>query len=177
MVLQKTFNGLSSTLKNLIESGEEDGTLLLLEIEDIHEMVQREWIPLVRGIVAQINDTSAEGTQMAGRVNTLQNNLLSFVTLAEKGAAVTGSIENISTSSSKSASNTKKIMLTVMVLSIIGVLIVGFFTKKGIIRPINDVTERIRDIAEGEGDLTKRLDASTKDELGELSDWFNTFVE
>jgi methyl-accepting chemotaxis protein len=31
-------------------------------------------------------------------------------------------------------------------------------------------------VAEGEGDLTRRVDLKTKDELGELAHWFNTFV-
>ena len=37
--------------------------------------------------------------------------------------------------------------------------------------------ERMRDVAEGEGDLTKRIEITTADEIGELSRWFNTFME
>ena len=39
------------------------------------------------------------------------------------------------------------------------------------------VVDMVKDIAQGEGDLTKRLDVNTKDELGELSSWLNTFIE
>ena len=35
----------------------------------------------------------------------------------------------------------------------------------------------IQDIAQGEGDLTKRLQVDTKDEIAELADWFNQFIE
>jgi HAMP domain. len=34
-----------------------------------------------------------------------------------------------------------------------------------------------KDIAQGEGDLTKRIIVAGKDELGELSTWFNMFLE
>jgi len=34
----------------------------------------------------------------------------------------------------------------------------------------------IRDIAEGEGDLTKRLEIGSSDEVGDLATWFNSFV-
>ncbi len=44
-------------------------------------------------------------------------------------------------------------------------------------RPINQTVLMIKDIAQGEGDLTKRLTVSSKDEIGELSTWFNLFVE
>ena len=43
-------------------------------------------------------------------------------------------------------------------------------------RPVADLIARIRDIAEGEGDLTKRVPVKSSDELGRLATWFNTFV-
>ncbi len=42
--------------------------------------------------------------------------------------------------------------------------------------PLNRLVERFRDIAEGEGDLTMRVDESRGDEIGELGKWFNMFV-
>jgi methyl-accepting chemotaxis protein len=35
----------------------------------------------------------------------------------------------------------------------------------------------LQDLAQGEGDLTKRLTADTKDEVGELAHWFNSFMD
>jgi methyl-accepting chemotaxis protein len=45
-----------------------------------------------------------------------------------------------------------------------------------VIRPVNEVVERVRDIAAGEGDLTQTLNERSNDELGELAHWFNAFV-
>jgi methyl-accepting chemotaxis protein len=45
-----------------------------------------------------------------------------------------------------------------------------------IINPLKIVVEGLKDIAEGDGDLTKQLPVSSRDELGELSQWFNTFL-
>ncbi len=44
-------------------------------------------------------------------------------------------------------------------------------------RPLEKVVDRLRDIAQGKGDLTRRLKVDTKDEIGELAAWFNTFVD
>ena len=44
-------------------------------------------------------------------------------------------------------------------------------------RPLLDLADRMRDIAEGEGDLTKRLSLDRRDELGEVSRWFDRFVD
>ncbi|MDH5510354.1 MAG: methyl-accepting chemotaxis protein [Nitrospinota bacterium] len=56
--------------------------------------------------------------------------------------------------------------------------LLGTFTifARGLLSNINGVIAMIRDIAEGEGDLTRRLDTKSKDEIGELAFWFNRFV-
>ncbi len=42
--------------------------------------------------------------------------------------------------------------------------------------PLNNLVARLRDIAEGDGDLTMRVDESRNDEIGELGRMFNRFV-
>jgi methyl-accepting chemotaxis protein len=41
----------------------------------------------------------------------------------------------------------------------------------------NKVVAGLKDIAEGEGDLTMRLDLKNRDEMGDLANWFNIFIE
>ncbi|WP_019613964.1 methyl-accepting chemotaxis protein [Psychromonas ossibalaenae] len=43
-------------------------------------------------------------------------------------------------------------------------------------KPLHDLQAAMRDIAEGNGDLTKRLDIKSNDEIGRLAEHFNTFV-
>lgn len=61
-------------------------------------------------------------------------------------------------------------------LFMVGLVVVGIVLGKVIVKPLNMMKERLKDIAEGEGDLTKKLDESAQDEVGELAHWFNTFV-
>ncbi|WP_207883104.1 methyl-accepting chemotaxis protein [Pseudomonas sp. 30_B] len=60
-------------------------------------------------------------------------------------------------------------------------VLIGLFamwlTARGVTRPILGVAAMLRNIASGEGDLTRRLDYSGKDELGELAGWFNRFLD
>jgi methyl-accepting chemotaxis protein len=46
-----------------------------------------------------------------------------------------------------------------------------------VIRPIGHVVAGLKDVAQGEGDLTKRMPDNRKDEIGELAHWFNVFAE
>jgi methyl-accepting chemotaxis protein len=53
----------------------------------------------------------------------------------------------------------------------------AWWTVRNLMRPINATIATLRDIAEGEGDLTRRLDEARPDELGELAKWFNAFAD
>ncbi len=59
-------------------------------------------------------------------------------------------------------------------LFMIGVL--NALVSRMVVRPLRSVTLALKDIAEGEGDLTQRLEVSGRDEIAELATWFNTFV-
>ncbi len=63
----------------------------------------------------------------------------------------------------------------VIVMLVVGFLI--FVVSLQIIKPINDAVAGLKDISEGDGDLTKRLIVSSKDEVGILSTAFNTFID
>ncbi|MCP4719045.1 MAG: HAMP domain-containing protein, partial [Desulfobacteraceae bacterium] len=67
------------------------------------------------------------------------------------------------------------IFVGIIVLALVGILIFVFSLR--IIKPINEAVEGLKDISEGDGDLTKRLTVSSKDEVGILSKSFNTFIE
>ncbi|MBI9092672.1 MAG: methyl-accepting chemotaxis protein [Desulfobacterium sp.] len=43
--------------------------------------------------------------------------------------------------------------------------------------PVNQAVAALKDIAQGEGDLTKRIEINSTDEIGELAGWFNTFLD
>ncbi len=71
----------------------------------------------------------------------------------------------------------------IVVMLIVGGVLAGIFGLGGlflagsIAKPVVYATEMIKDIAEGEGDLTKKLEILSKDELGDLARWFNAFVD
>jgi methyl-accepting chemotaxis protein len=46
-----------------------------------------------------------------------------------------------------------------------------------IVNPINSAVAGLKEIAQGDGDLTMRLQVGSTDEIGELAKWFNIFIE
>ncbi len=65
------------------------------------------------------------------------------------------------------------ISLIVAALAIIGMCIVIARVTSSLQR----LVAMLKDIAQGEGDLTKRLDEGSKDEFGEAAHWFNLFLD
>ncbi len=76
--------------------------------------------------------------------------------------------------SSRKTSSIIVVACTFIILLCFGINIVVI---NSIVLSIKQVVKNLEDIAQGEGDLTKRLEIKTKDEIGTLSRWFNTFVE
>ncbi|MCB1323460.1 MAG: methyl-accepting chemotaxis protein [Leptospiraceae bacterium] len=62
-------------------------------------------------------------------------------------------------------------------LSLALAVLVGLLSARRIAGAIRRVSGRLQDVAAGEGDLTIRLEASDRDELGELAANFNIFAE
>jgi methyl-accepting chemotaxis protein len=81
----------------------------------------------------------------------------------------------------KKSKDTVSSMIKVAIILFIAVLLVlvgvSVIMVKAIIKPINDTVAGLKDISEGEGDLTTRLAVTTKDEVGLLAESFNKFIE
>jgi methyl-accepting chemotaxis protein len=63
------------------------------------------------------------------------------------------------------------------VVMLAAVSVITFFIARGVVKPITAVTLTLKDISEGEGDLTKRITTNSKDEVGDLSRYFNETLE
>lgn len=50
------------------------------------------------------------------------------------------------------------------------------FAARAVVHPLKRTSAKLQEIAVGGGDLTERLEASSRDEIGELSNSFNSFV-
>ncbi|WP_122466599.1 HAMP domain-containing protein, partial [Pseudomonas viridiflava] len=62
-----------------------------------------------------------------------------------------------------------------LVIAGIGLLVI-WLVAHGIARPLKQMVAMLNDIAQGEGDLTRRLSRHRADELGAIASGFNTFL-
>jgi methyl-accepting chemotaxis protein len=74
------------------------------------------------------------------------------------------------------AANARNAALFISVITLIAGLVMAVLVARSISRPIVETANAMREISQGDGDLTMRLDDSGNHELSELSRQFNAFV-
>ncbi len=70
-----------------------------------------------------------------------------------------------------------KQLITMLMIDFIVLLLLLFVINKVIKNPLKNFTNMVRNLAEGDGDLTKTLNITSNDELGIIAQYFNTFIE
>jgi methyl-accepting chemotaxis protein len=83
--------------------------------------------------------------------------------------------EAVNVDAARSSADTLLTVVTLLGLAVATGAIVISLTL--IARPLKQVADRLLDISQGEGDLNVSLNASSKDEIGDIACGFNQFVE
>ena len=66
---------------------------------------------------------------------------------------------------------------TILGLSFVSISILVIKLTRSILNPLSTIQAMVSDLAQGEGDLSRRLDYAEKDELGAICGGFNLFLE
>ncbi|MBT8338413.1 MAG: HAMP domain-containing protein [Desulfatitalea sp.] len=103
-------------------------------------------------------------------------NIAAFRTFDETGWGLVVGVSAHEVFASVNTIRSINILLCLVITLLMG-LCMWFLCGNFIIKPLAKLKEGLKDIAQGEGDLTTRLAVNREDEVGELSHWFNTFME
>ena len=127
------------------------------------------------------NALMAQGRTKATEVERQLADLLGAVGVTAKVARdqVVAAEEQVQVAGAKviaGNARTRNISLVLLaVATALGALLSWFFART-ITAPIKHTVRALRNIAEGEGDLTQRLAVTSRDEVGEVARWFNSFM-
>jgi len=90
---------------------------------------------------------------------------------------VKSNIDNELLSASSASTTSKTIILTLSIMSVFLASILAILNIRSVIKPVRLFIATLKDVAQGEGDLTSRIQLKSHDELGEMAKWFNVFIE
>jgi methyl-accepting chemotaxis protein len=138
--------------------------------ENTVTIYEGQMIPLLQKGASRDEITDIDD-ELSMQVDDISVNLMKAAELLEKRSKLaTARYDSVS-------KRTNTISIIVGLLGIALLAAFSWLVSRSVIRPLEQVIEMMRDVAEGEGDLTKRLYHDSHDELGELCNEFNTFVE
>ena len=163
--------------KYTVTKGKLLGYVLITEngpIIETFEAFDNSMLSLI-AVVGELINARSRSERLAGDFAGLNNTITSA--LLDSEYTIENERKNVSDAI---LTNGERFLYILIGLSVIGALIsliIGLFVKRSITRPVDDLVEVAKDIAQGDGDLTKRLSVSATGELGQLSSWFNSFLQ
>ncbi|MEA1922389.1 MAG: HAMP domain-containing methyl-accepting chemotaxis protein [Pseudomonadota bacterium] len=155
-------------LKKLI--GETKDLLSLAKIEELNNSADRIFVLMA---------TNKEQEDLLFKTWSSKQELLKKLSV-NGGEIQTASSRIVELTKDSIEKSNKTSRLTGIIVALIGLaamLLVGTMIIITIIKPISNTVNMLKDIAEGEGDLTSRLEIKSRDEIGELASWFNQFID
>ncbi|MEE2959399.1 MAG: methyl-accepting chemotaxis protein [Myxococcota bacterium] len=128
----------------------------------------------VYGVLA--SGEELEDSEIAGKVR--RENQALKESLGRFSTALSTALENQLDLAAEQSTNSRNLGFVVFVVTVpITLWSIIFVIRRLISQPLQAIVSRLRDIAEGQGDLTKRVLVTNRDEIGELADWLNVFLE
>lgn len=181
--------------KKSLASAEQDGQIVLAALQSVKE---KEGLP--PQLQAQVSAAMAKFTEIQSRAKPIYSAMIDNPeNMSEKSQAAIGALARDNKDLEASLSSLRDSVSTAfraeldavtiwsqrqrnfgLVVIILAVLVGGSVASvvidRQIVKPLQQLAVRLRDIAEGEGDLTRRVDSNSRDEIGEVAKWFNTFM-
>ena len=134
------------------------------------------------GLIELIKKSGAELTQINEAFTKIDDDLDEYGSRVENNllgiqVSVQKEVEEARLASVNMLSRSKLVAWFVSLVILVVLVVSIFLISKSIIKPITTLTDTLRDISEGEGDLTARINLNRKDEIGLMANYFNRFVE
>ncbi len=168
-------------LKKEIKDNIEAITVLWLEKADDSRKINNQfsnYYSMAREVSAGMLDGTLDMSMMSSKIESMNNALQTVTNSMEKSSVDALSEFNLTVEESNKAAKealTFGVLVTGITVSIL--IFLGWSTASSIGTALASLLKSLKDIASGDGDLTKRLTKTSNDELGDVVDWFNLFVE
>lgn len=140
-------------------------------------MENEDLVNRVKPIISSIKEYEQSFTAYVDLVNQQHMAAKQMVAAAREVEQVsTGAIKQMRESMAGQISRGNLIMLVGTLVAVAVGILCLVACAVVIVRPVRRTADMLKDIAGGEGDLTKRMVVASSDEVGDMAVWFNAFV-
>ncbi len=166
-ILEESINQFDIILKDVSEGNTEKGLTVMAHEETKASLTQiiEKWNSSYKGAYTSILNS---GDKMALQLINAE--------VAEYVNAINDMVTGYSEYSSSKVAAAKVTNGILLVIALFVGILSFMLLNKGIRNPINALIEDLKDLSEGNGDLTKRIESKSKDETAEMIHYFNKFI-
>jgi len=187
-ILERKIKQISGSILDMTEEAEiivedmEEGVALDTledmndELGDIEEIMRREALVSLTTTVTAMADFAKTIELQVVNIKQFSQQLSEAHTQSSEVVSVNSKIKSLSEQFSQQIKVSRNIIAIVVVVTLLFTIIGVLLLTSIIVKPLNRVSNAMEDIAQGEGDLTQRLDQQGNDEITKLAKAFDDFV-
>lgn len=124
---------------------------------------------------ANKGNTAPQGPQIFQKMDSSKK-----AAIASVDTIINKQIKNADQTYRNSKSVYKTTLMTISILVLLAAtitILLSVIIQRSIVIPVRNVTRKLKEISQNNGDLTQRIDYKSKDEIGELSNNFDLFAD
>jgi len=186
-ILSKKVVELSAELDTLTANAEElltdiPESNLLYDLEDlvssmgdIKEIMRREALISLNSTIKELDQFSSNLNKKVVATKSVSDQLRQVKTLSENVVGANNEIQSLAKDFNESIVLSRRFITIVLIITIFLAIIFSYGIAHLITARLKEAIDTLFDIAEGEGDLTHRLNESGSDEIADLARGFNLF--
>jgi methyl-accepting chemotaxis protein len=147
------------------------------ENRDLREQFKK-YYSLANEVSAGMLNGTLDMSKMSSKIDNMNSSLVTVKTSMEKLSL--DALNEFNQTVDVSISDAQKALnlgMLVTGITIAILLLLGWSIVSSIGTALGSLLISLKDIASGDGDLTKRIEKTSNDELGDVVDWFNQFVD
>ena len=162
----------SESLQRLTNAGIMDSAM----ISELNNNLQR-FYSAQENLLHAILKPGASHASVSGLVTNYKQQRKSLISFLEHFEEIAdGKVEGEINSVNSLTTFVDSLILGTLALGLIAAFAISFISKSQISKPIAMAADRLKEIANGDGDLTVSLPVKGNDEIADLSNSFNTFI-
>jgi methyl-accepting chemotaxis protein len=121
---------------------------------------------------------SAPSDELMGQVGALgKENTQLTAAMGQFDKAISASFEKQLHAVDASSVSSRIMGLVMLVFAVVSLGVAWWVVQSKVVLPLSKLANYMQDIAEGEGDLTRRIEVKGHNEIDEVGIWFNVFIE
>ncbi len=169
---------LLETLHTTSLSIDPEGVSYLKELNLLLDQIDSSYSEFFEYKLLVLDKKAPNGENLEGRYKVLEGNINEASTISVRFSSKLSELYH--TSSSKISEIIEVTIMTTLGVLLLAILLLVVFTRwivQSLARPINAIIEQIHSVGTGDVDLTNKIEITSRDEIGTLSQEFNGLMD